>query len=357
MNRRGAGIAIAVLVIAVLAWKLGGERTRHGEPTDREPPPTAEGTLAASATTPGTAPSPLPSLSPAATGSPASSVTAVGRVVANDAPFEGARVSAVFVDRSGRGGVESASEAHAISAKDGRFELPGLPPPPFRLRAEAPGWRPGWAEVGSFGNETWLEGFVLTLRAAGTIRGSVTAAGKPVAGAAVFAGDESSNDLGGSLEAQAQSALDGTVLLDPVRAGRMTLVAFHPGTGFASVVLDVREGQVATATLALAPLGRVKGRVVDAGGRPIESVRVVAVDPGTLDLVPPMDGASTRLLTVASRLQATTTDADGRFELATLVSRKPSLAIRMPGYRPASLPLELSPSGETGDVEVRLTPE
>lgn len=348
MNRRAAAAicALAIVAAVTIAWTLGA-RTREGMGDPIGPPETDPRSFAsetAATRTPG------PSAT-AATGNPSAS----GRVVADGRPFEGARVTAVYVDRT-RGTITSANAEEAQSDAAGRFRLPNLPAPPFRLRAEAPGWRPGWAEVGSLGESPTLDGFELELRAAGTISGRVTLDGVPVVDARVFAGDDASNDLGGSLEAQASSHAGGEFLLDPVRPGRMTVVAYEPGSGYASAVVEVREGDEARVDLALRPLGEAAGRVVDAEGQPMAGVAVVAIDAGDHDLLPTADGASKRLLTVAGRMQSTLTDASGRFRFRSLTSRNVSFAARVPGYEPAYGRMP-APDEEARGIELRLKPD
>lgn len=311
--------------------------------------------------------SPVESNAPMDTTAPDASIVVAGVVMAEGAPFEGARVSTASLSqfrmrdtiaRVRRDGNEYAANAEnylATSGKDGRFELGKLPPAPFRLKAEAPGWIPAWAEVGALGTSTRLDGFVLELVAAGGILGRVTAGGKPVAGAMVVAGDETTNDVGGSLQGEFTSASDGAFALESVRPGKMTVAALHPRFGFAAAVVDVTLGGTAAADLSLAPLGRVRGRIVGADGKPIAGVGVSMIT-SDLDLVPKIEGVSVRLLTVASRIQETDTDADGRFEFRTLMSRTPRLGINGQGYKSYSRAIEVGASGEAPDVEITLQP-
>ena len=367
MSGRRAAFAAAglVAVLAVLGWLALGGREEHGPLASTAPDATATDSAARESPSPARtvgleSPSGLPAVSPSpsetATPERVADSVATGRVLAAGEPFEGARVDAVVAEH-GNSPVESVSEEPAVSGPDGRFELHGLPTPPFRLRAQAPGWRAGWAEVGSIGNEGRVDGIVLALAAAGAISGRVTASGAPVADARVFTGDEQSNDLGTSLEAQASTAEDGTFRLDPVRPGSMTVAALHPREGFAAGVVTVADGEVATLALELAPLGRVRGTVVDPDGKPVAGAAVVAVDPGDLDLLPFPDGASRRLLTVSTRLQVTHTDDDGRFEFRTLVSSKPRLAVRAEGFGPGHAAVEVGADGRAATVEIRLRAE
>lgn len=280
--------------------------------------------------------------------------SATGRVTAGGRPFEGARI---YPARRKRGGLEEerAAPVEATSDRDGLFEIRMLPEPPFELVASADGWRPARVEIGSFGGKTRVEGIELALLPAGAIRGRVTAAGAPVAGARIAAGNEGDTDRGLSIEAQAETDERGEFRLTPVRPGTMSVAAFSPAHGFAHAIAEVEEGRDARVTLALTPLGRVQGRVVDEDGRGVAGAAVVAVDPGTHELVPELEGASVRLLTVAGRMQATQTDADGRFELKTLMSTNPRLAVRAEGYAPAGAPVEVQTNGEAAPVEIRLT--
>ena len=159
-----------------------------------------------------------------------------------------------------------------------------------------------------------------------------------------------------SLEAQTETAIDGGYELKPVRPARMTVAAFQPGAGFAATVVEVREGQAATADLALSPLGLVRGRVLAGDGKPIAEVQVVAIDSGALDLVPQIPGASRRLLTVTSRLQTTLTDANGEFQFRTLASKSVSFSFRKDGWKPGSRKLDAVETSKAAELEIRLGP-
>lgn len=343
MKLLGIGLA-AILAALVLLGLFFSSRSDTGAgiqaASDGEPSPRTSGTLP-----PSTRPQDL-----------ATPFSAAGRVTAEGRPFEGARVYPV---RSKRGGLEEERIApvEATTDREGRFEILMLPEAPFELVAVADGWRPGRVEIGSFGGKLRVEGIELVLRPAGAVRGRVTANGAPVAGARIVAGNELDTDRGLSIEAQTESDARGEFRLTPVRPGTMSVAAFAPAHGFAHAVAEVREAEDAVVELALAPLGRVSGRVVGPDGRGVAGASVTAVDPGTHELLPKLEGASVRLLTVAGRMQATTTDADGRFELRTLMSTSPRLAVRADGYALAGAPVEVETNGEAAPVEVLLRPQ
>ncbi|WP_337177115.1 M56 family metallopeptidase [Paludisphaera sp.] len=160
--------------------------------------------------------------------------------------------------------------------------------------------------------------------------------GRPVAGALVTNPGTSSNET-----RETRTGPDGTFRLDDLYRGimRATQVVVR-ADGFQARRLDVEPGPAdrpGRATIALEPGHRIRGRVVDAEGRPLEGVRVAHGD----GFNPFGDGGTG------------TTDADGRFAFAELPPRCP-LEFSRAGYsdlRRDDLPLD-----GPDVVEVRMVP-
>ena len=338
-------VLVAIGAIALNLYVNGGEGSLRpdNDPKLKKASPIPPATEEAPSTS-SEAPAPRPD------------VVAIGVVLADGVPFEGAQVRAAdSMTRAARQGVMPNSEV-AITGKDGRFVLGKLPPAPFLLRADAPGWSPAWAEVDSVGTAARIEGFVLDLEPAGAIRGRVTSVdGKPVAGARMVAGGERGNGVGRFL-AEVMTGEDGTFLLDPVRPGAITVAALHPGVGYGAAVVDVRRGSEARADLVLVALGRVRGRVTDPRGNPLARARATVIAPMDLDLLPSIAGASVRALTVVGRVQTVESDADGRFELRALLSRATSITVREDSHRLQHRKFEVGANGEAPDLEIVLQP-
>lgn len=160
---------------------------------------------------------------------------------------------------------------------------PTDPPHPGRVRVRVPEGTfhlgvaaPGYPRTsrGPFTAEDVPERLVFELRAASAITGTVTAAGRAVAGAEVHAHvvlDEPalfSEGLATSVEphlaSRAVTAEDGTFRLPVARAGRVVVHVENEGFARAEVgPLDVREGaQLAGIEVALDAGGALEGRIV-----------------------------------------------------------------------------------------------
>ncbi len=220
-----------------------------------------------------------------------------------DEPLGGARVLARSM-----GGARDQPAAAATSSADGSFTLTGLADAPYEVSATATGYvlgRPVEVRPGP-------EAMELVLDECGRIAGRVLAAGGRAAERAIV----DLVHLGDGAERTVRSigtGAGGTFALENVPPGRYRIDAKADGsvavqgTGF-----DLDPGEsIEDAVVRLGRGGRVRGRVVDDGGRPIADAMI--------DLFP-SDTDRTTPVTESAFLEATarrrsTSASDGTFVL------------------------------------------
>ena len=232
-----------------------------------------------------------------------------------------------------------------FGAGSGEFSLRGIAPGEHRLRIDGPEFqrRVLLVDVPADGD---VDLGTVDLSAGRRLTGVVTSAsGAPVEGARVtfgarLVGDATSaarmegrDDLGGR---QATTSADGSFALAGVGDGPGVLVAEHPELG-RSRPMRVPAGAAGPLTVALEPVGRVDGRVVE-GERGVAGVSVF------LDTVPDSGNTITAV-----------TDSDGEFSLRSVSPGNYRAAAALPhdgaGAASVTRPVTVEP-GATARVEL-----
>lgn len=208
----------------------------------------------------------------------------------------------------------------AITGSTGRARLVNLGAErPVVLFVRASGHAPARSNPIQVTPELASAGVALTLGAGGLVEGTVTdAAGALVTGAAIIAiaSPDHDDDRGriGFASWTTRTADDGTFRLSNIPSGHHVLVARRGGDRAMSAPLAVRDGaRIGGVVLALAPVSPLRGRVIDASGRPIADAVV------TFREAPTADAAASEAAEpiLPSPVRATVrTDAAGRFEVA-----------------------------------------
>ncbi len=257
---------------------------------------------------------------------------------------------------------------HGVSARSsraGRAELRGLASGAHQVAVQADGYSTWTGEVMARDEHGRLR---VELVGGASLEGRVVlASGAPAAGARVFVNAESyirSLPVPRLPQDGVLVAEDGSYRVDCLPAGSYYVVAvapdasavFHGADGELETV-ELREGQREWLDLSIPAPARLRGRVVDPDGRPVSGVYVYVSwgdfkprgagffdlerAPGTKELVD----------------QATHSDEEGRFEIASLrASWRPlSIATSKRGYRRAELELEPRP-GELIERDIVLEP-
>jgi hypothetical protein len=134
---------------------------------------------------------------------------------------------------------------------------------------------------------------------------------------------------------------DGSVVVDKLRDGRYTLsVTSDPGIGTAEVTLE--PGASRSVELNVRRWAVVRGRLVDADGRPLAGLQVLSfANGGSVDF---------------GTQRIATTDADGRFELTRVDPQSNFLLVKSPASTMQTLALQAAPGEQRdlGTVTVRL---
>lgn len=190
---------------------------------------------------------------------------------------------------------------------DGHYEIPDVEPGEgLRLRVRRDTYLDTYSEPFDVapGEQAAVPDVVLSL--GGSIGGVVRASdGRPIEGCMVSLLDAGETDIINQGKST-HSIADGSYLVQGLAQGRYRLE--FSAQGFASTVLEgveVREGQVnIDQNVVLEEAGRVAGRVLDPDGQPIALAQVKVQDFA--------DGV---------KEHATVTDASGRFEVASIVSK------------------------------------
>jgi protocatechuate 3,4-dioxygenase beta subunit len=251
----------------------------------------------------------------------------------------------VWIEPAGESSSYSTPGDRTMSRADGLFRLPE--PAWLRYNMERPevtleafhaahaAGRAGPFLVPATG-EPWLE-VAIELGEAASLEGIVTGRdGLPVAGARVTArppsGGGRERKLGGILGARSIfTRKDGRYRLHCIEVGEIEVVAEALEYAPARVSMMLEPG-VTRQDLALDVGSPIRGRVVAAGGSPLEGVDVTAVAEGA---VPPEAGSAFgRRMELRGRvgIAVATTDTDGRYELSHLAEGSYAVIARASGY-------------------------
>lgn len=160
--------------------------------------------------------------------------------------------------------------ASVTTADDGRYELRNLPPGSCVVQVTANGARRAERRIALHPGQRARQDF--TLSSGGAIEGTVVdARGAPIANAVVKGGMRFSDPAMNPAEAETRTGGDGRYVLDGLAAGGARLTALREGSsGGPTRVVDVRESDVTRADFVIGDQGKLAGRVVLAGGRPID---------------------------------------------------------------------------------------
>lgn len=181
-------------------------------------------------------------------------------------PVAGARVRVEAASRTSRLG------SSALSARDGTFELAGLPAPPYTVRAEHANFAPSPSVQVADASQP----VQFTLDAGRPVAGTVVdrSTGEPIAGARLSL-------KRGGLSERVDSDREGRFEFKRVSRGTFHLVAEAPGHLSASRAVEV-EGErrlPPDVEFELDPSGSLSGEVVDRIGKPIWNAEVAIGDP------------------------------------------------------------------------------
>ncbi|HJK98275.1 MAG TPA: carboxypeptidase regulatory-like domain-containing protein, partial [Polyangiaceae bacterium LLY-WYZ-14_1] len=217
---------------------------------------------------------------------------------------------------------------HAVSQEDGTVRLGGLPPPPWRLRAEHPDHAP--LELPRLDEEVDEVQLVLSPAAALTGRVFDDFRQEPVVGATVELDGEERTSV-------VQTREDGRFLFARIAPGPGTLVIRSPTHRPLRRAVTVAETGRDLGVLYLAPGGAVSGRVVDRWGDPAIGAEIAPGDPPDWD-------------------RAVRVDAAGRFTLSALDPGRHILTARHPeaGLAATREPVTIRKVEETPGVFLRL---
>jgi protocatechuate 3,4-dioxygenase beta subunit len=287
----------------------------------------------------------------------------VGRVVdESDAPIAGAEVTlrsaqptdpmTAAIQFARRGGDE-AEEPTAATDAEGRFEIADLAAGRYDLEVRAGGFAPAkvpGVKVGEGGGQVDLGTVVLAPGA--SIEGRVADPdGRAIASAEVTvrAGRDGLLGWSGAAGPRAKVQTDA--------GGRFVVADLAPGQPVVLTVAKEGYGTEATSSLrppadgvavVLRPAGRLRGRVVDARGRPIEGARVMAYPDDRPVL------SAERMLARQQRPSWAVSGADGRFLIEDVEPGTLRVAAEAESFQQASLSgLELAAGGER-EIEIVL---
>lgn len=220
-----------------------------------------------------------------------------------DGPSERREMTMIIEDGDGTG---SNSRPPVITDENGAFEITGLRQAEYELVAEGAGGGRRVTDVARPGDRV-----TLTLAELGTIEGVVTLDGQPLRRFAVRAEGPTSrvtqvHDAGGRFE------------IGRLDAGAYRLVINTPeGSGTAEVTVE--PGQTAKRDVAIERFVKVKGRVLDQQGAPVEGLAIVLGegDAASGSISIEHDGTEEQIVT----------DAEGRFTVSCAAGPRVLLAI------------------------------
>lgn len=269
---------------------------------------------------------------------------------ADGAPAAGARVDARFDPGFAVGpaafGALRGARGSAVAADDGTFEVGGLGPGPFRVRASAE--RDGATCVAALDAVRPRGELALVLAPPAALRGAVTGpGGEPAPGAAVVALRIAPGAVGETVTDRraAAAGADGAFELPDLAPGTWRVRARAPGRAPSEdVELALPDGARELA-LALAVPARVAGVVVAPDGATVSGAVVSTGDAGPA-LLSGRDGDA---------LPTAVTDERGRFELAELRPGELALVARADGFASSeALPLAVAAGEERAGLRLEL---
>jgi RNA polymerase sigma-70 factor (ECF subfamily) len=191
----------------------------------------------------------------------------IGQVVTRgDAPVVGARVVARPDDDLGR----TAAPRFATSDRDGRFQITGLAPGKFQLRAYAGPLGSAAPQLAIARPAAASRELQLRVDPLAEVRGRVVMAGRPVGGARIIA-------LGDSVLVSARSVSqpDGSFVLSGAAPGTVKLIA-PPYEVVSPTSLEIASDRIDGVVLEVAALATLHGRVTR-GGVPVADAEVVSM--------------------------------------------------------------------------------
>ncbi|MCG8461968.1 MAG: carboxypeptidase-like regulatory domain-containing protein [Holophagales bacterium] len=284
-------------------------------------------------------------------------VVARGRVEDREGrPLEGARLELLTregsrppVYRPGR------TEGVAASGADGAFELAGLRAgASYRLRVR----RAGFA-----GRELDLEAqaapkgaqLVIRLSPGAGVAGQVLdPTGQPITGASLLVAGRGHGRRGKNeaslrrVPPRASTDSGGRFELGDLAPGESFDLFFHR-PGFTAVWLEGVEVPADGLMVILEPTGRLRGRVVDGSGEPIDGATVESIWLATLS------GTAHRQPTGEAVHSSALTDLAGRFELEHLRSGMVRIHVSADGFVPSKpLEVEVPERGEVRELQLAL---
>jgi protocatechuate 3,4-dioxygenase beta subunit len=255
-----------------------------------------------------------------------------GRVLDPDGkPVAEAQVSARAASRR--------DEHHSTSDREGGFRIVALPEAPdYRVKAWHDEFAPATVPGISVKGREDVSGIEIRLSKGGSIRGRVRDhGGIAIAKSTVYAIGASREDGEVTSDAGAESDEEGGYEISRLQPGTYTVTAESPGLARVEKSgVRVEEGKAASGVDFTLGAGKsLSGRVVDAGGRPIEGAAVELVGQGGIR---------------AYTIDSATTGSDGRFTVKWGEEMQPSLSASKSGYEKAYL----KDSSAAGEVTLTL---
>jgi protocatechuate 3,4-dioxygenase beta subunit len=301
--RRKVAVAVAIVVVALIAWLWRSHHGAHGAATSKGSGATAETEHGREHRAP-QAPATLSGTVTKKTGG----------------AIAGATVS---IARASLGAMLLPSQSPTlvvVASAAGTWTSP-VPPGTYIVAATAPGFFPGQSERIVVGAGEQRSGVDLALEAGGTlVHGTVAdVGGGPIAGARVTLHDDEDISLGGRPDFVTLSAADGTYQLT-VRDGSYGAAATHDDYTKQSHTIEV-HGKPITQDFTLVPGAVIRGTVI------------------ARDSKQPVAGAWIDVRGVRSQswgVGEAVSDQDGSFMVRSLHSGAVSLTASGPGYASAS---------------------
>jgi hypothetical protein len=207
--------------------------------------------------------------------------TVAGTVTARSAPLADARVILTF----GRSGIDAPPRSlagpewswpRATTGADGRFRIGGLAPGEYTVTASKTGYARESTEGVVVAGHRGPQQLVFALGPEAVISGSVR--GKRGSGVADQFIRAAPTDAAIRFGGSAQTLADGSFRIDGLKPGVTYILTVSSGlaSGQRKTVVAPAEGVEMTGT----GTGRIEGRVIDSGGRPVTEFQVIAQNDG-----------------------------------------------------------------------------